>query len=190
MQLWSICVIKSFFASKICASNVLELNNISISWRRIVRRIFNILISVQHNNVMFVNISQHAFNANQKQNVSNTSFIEKSSKKQFLCTGLCMRLIRQMQCKRLNSNDIIKNNLIAKFNNMRPASNVYIYFISGIFVILALFVLYVVFLHPFAKFVSIFMSISIWYAIIPIAPFILFVSGFVFCFKRERHPEG
>ena len=96
-----------------------------------------------------------------------------------------------MRCKRTNNenNDTTKKDLITKINNMRPASNTYILFISGIFIILALFVLYVVFLHPFAKFVSIFMSVSIWYAIIPIAPFILFITGFVFCLKKERHPE-
>ena len=77
-----------------------------------------------------------------------------------------------------------------KFGNMKPASNLYIGFILTIFCILTSFVLYVVFLHPFAKFVSIFMSVSIWYAIIPIAPLVLFISGFIYCLRKERNPDN
>ena len=69
---------------------------------------------------------------------------------------------------------------------MQPASNVYIVFIGTIFFILGTFVLNVVFFIPFAKFIAIFLSISVWYAAIPIVPFILFVSGFFLYLRKER----
>ena len=71
---------------------------------------------------------------------------------------------------------------------MQPASNLYIVFIFTIFFILGTFVLNVVFFIPFAKFIAIFLSISVWYAAIPIVPFILFVSGFFLYLRKERPP--
>lgn len=71
---------------------------------------------------------------------------------------------------------------------MQPASNLYITFIGTIFFILGTFVLNVVFFIPLAKFIAIFLSISVWYAAIPIVPFILFVSGFFLYLRKERPP--